>query len=310
MKLISKIKNLFVTKDTENNLEEEPLEMSPGMATQELPTRPLGMPIAQQLSPIIRTQLSAGAEQSRGHQRDHNEDALLCITSMLSYNNTSLPVGLYIVADGMGGHQHGEVASELAIRAIASHVLEKIHAPLFNLSPQQPEASIQEILQDGISAGNRAIMENAGGGGTTVTAALILGKQMTIAHVGDSRAYAISPEGHLTSLTRDHSLVKRLQELGQISAEEATVHPQRNVLYRALGQGELFEPELISTTIPSPGSLLICSDGLWNVVDEQTISSIILTSVTPQQACQELVQAANEAGGPDNISVILVELPD
>lgn len=308
-KISLKLKNLFGANKVED-IEEEMPEMSPAIATQELPTKPLGKPIGQHLSSMIRTQLNAGSAQSVGRQRDHNEDALLSITSMLSYNDTTLPMGLYIVADGMGGHQHGEIASELAVRALAEHVLEKLYTPLFNLIPHQPESSIQEILQDGILAANQAILQDAGGGGTTVTTVLIVGNQMTIAHVGDSRVYAVSLDGHLESLTRDHSLVRRLQELGQISPEEAAVHPQRNVLYRALGQGDTFEPELISTIIPSPGSLLLCSDGLWNVLDEQMMSSIIFSNATPQQACQELVQAANDAGGPDNISVILIDLPN
>lgn len=274
----------------------------------EVPTKPLGT-LEYKGSSSSETQLNAGYGQSPGRQRDHNEDALFSLTTMLTFNDTSLPVGLYVVADGMGGHQHGEVASELAIRAMIEHVFKELYIPLFSLSPHPADSSFQEILQAGILNANQAILNQAGGGGTTITAVLIVGEQMTIAHVGDSRVYAVSQEGHLEALTRDHSLVQRLQELGQISPEEAAVHPQRNVLYRALGQGEVFEPELISTTVPSASKLLVCSDGLWNVVDNQKIGAIITSSLTPQAACQELVEAANDAGGPDNISVILVELP-
>ncbi len=229
---------------------------------------------------------------------------------MLAYNDTELPIGFYIVADGMGGHQNGEVASELAIRSIVEHVFHEILTPLLSLNPQPQDSSFQEVFQTGIEQANAEIVRHSYGGGTTVTTVFILGEQMTIAHVGDSRVYAVNPSGALDPLTRDHSLVKRLQELGQISSEEAAIHPQRNVLYRALGQGEPFEPEIISMKRPDEGFLLICSDGLWSIVEEEVISEIIIHSPSPQEAVNHLIDAANQAGGPDNISVILVDLPD
>ena len=304
--IISKLTHIFKPQKTESP---EPRKEAT-LASQEIPTRPFKKSELNEASFLPQKQLTAGYGQSTGRQREHNEDALFTLTTMLAYNDSSLPAGLYIVADGMGGHQLGEIASELAIRAMVEHVFKELFTPLFSLSPHPADASFQEILQSGILHANKAILAQTGGGGTTITAVLIVGEQMTIAHVGDSRVYAISPEGQLEALTRDHSLVQRLQELGQISPEEAAVHPQRNVLYRALGQGEAFEPELISTTLPPRGSLLVCSDGLWNVVNERQIGSIVVSSPTPQQACQELVDAANAAGGPDNISVILVDLPN
>jgi serine/threonine protein phosphatase PrpC len=142
-----------------------------------------------------------------------------------------------------------------------------------------------------------------------LTAALVVGKQVFITHVGDSRAYIIESSGRVETVTRDHSLVKRLVELGQITQEEAAVHPQRNVLYRALGQGEPFEPDMSSTQLPDSGYLLLCSDGLWGVVPDNEILQLVSSSSSPQQACQKLVEAANTAGGPDNITAILVHLP-
>ena len=111
-------------------------------------------------------------------------------------------------------------------------------------------------------------------------------------------------------LTRDHSLVRRLEELGQLTPEEAAIHPQRNVLYRALGQGEPFEPEIITAPLPQPGYLLVCSDGLWGVVPEERMGEIIKSAPLLSTACQGLIDAANAAGGPDNISAILVRLPE
>ena len=255
-------------------------------------------------------QLIAACAQSVGKQRDHNEDALFSLTTTLANNASNLPFGLYVVADGMGGHQHGEVASEIATRAMAEYVIRNLYTPLFSVNPQPPAESLQEILTNGVNAAHDAILKSVTGGGTTLTTVLVLGKQMIIGHVGDSRVYTIDMHGIMRPLTRDHSLVKRLQELGQLTPEEAAIHPQRNVLYRALGQGEPFEPEIITAPLPQPGFLLVCSDGLWGVVPNDELGKIIISANTPHQACQEMVNAANDAGGPDNITAILVRLPD
>jgi serine/threonine protein phosphatase PrpC len=255
-------------------------------------------------------QLLVGYGQSVGHQRDHNEDALFVMTTTVASDNTPVPFGLYIVADGMGGHQHGEIASGMAVRAMADHVIRKLYLPMLGLPQETPNESLQEIMQSGLYEAHRAILKHAPGGGTTMTAVLIMGEQLTITHVGDSRAYAIYPDGRMQVLTRDHSLVKRLEELGQITPEEAAQHPQRNVLYRALGQGEPFEPDIVTFPLHHPGYLFLCSDGLWGVVSEKEIYNMISTTPTPQQACQELIDAANAGGGPDNITAILIRIPD
>ncbi len=271
------------------------------------PDAPTPPPIEKRLD---LPQFIVGCGQSVGKQRDHNEDALYTLTTNLIRDTTQLPFGLYVIADGMGGHQHGEIASGIAVRAMATHVVKKLYMPLFGLSGEQSEESLQEIMQSGVLEAHRAIIKDAMGGGTTLTAVLLMGNQMTVTHVGDSRAYAIYPDGRMEILTHDHSLVKRLQELGQITAEEAAIHPQRNVLYRALGQGEPFEPDVSTFPVPRSGHLLICSDGLWGVVPERELFNIITTAPNPQTACQTMMDAANDAGGPDNISAILVKLPD
>lgn len=274
-------------------------------------TRPTALKIENtlKLSEPIPTQWQVGIGYSTGRQRDHNEDAIFTLTSNLLSDATSFPFGLYIVADGMGGHRYGEVASSLAVRTMAGHVIEKLYSLLVHTPPTGATESIQQIMKDGIQIAHREIIQQVEGGGTTLTALLLLSDQMTLAHVGDSRAYAITPTGQFNLLTRDHSLVKRLVELGQISSEEAAVHPQRNVLYRALGQGEPFNAEAISAPVPTHGHLLICSDGLWGVLSEEAIWKIISAAADPVRACQRLIAAANEAGGPDNIAVILVRLP-
>jgi serine/threonine protein phosphatase PrpC len=253
-------------------------------------------------------QLIASCGQSVGKQRELNEDSVLALTTTMAGNSGNLPFGLYIVADGMGGHQFGEVASNAAIRTVSGHVLKKFHPYLFQVKTDTMDESFQEIMLESVREAQRAIQREAPGSGTTLTAALVIGQQMTVAHVGDSRAYFVYPDGRIEPITRDHSLVKRLEELGHITPEEAVNYPHRNVLYRALGQGELLDPDIFSITFPQPGYLMICSDGLWGVVAEQDIVRSIIEAPSLQRACQNLVSAANAAGGPDNISVVLVQL--
>jgi protein phosphatase len=285
--------------------------------TTEPPTQPLSQdqasaeaysnPHAEKRQP---PQFIVGSAQSIGKQRDHNEDSLFTLTTTLSTYQNSTPFGLYIVADGMGGHQHGEVASDLAVRTLASAIINKIYLPLLNPNTSQPEESIQEIMRAGMQEAHQAIMKQAPGGGTTLTAALILGDRVTFAHIGDSRAYIIlGTNERIETITRDHSLVQRLLELGRITPEEAAADSRKNILLRALGQGELSEVDISSMQLPASGNLLLCSDGLWGVVPDEDIYRLVLSTTDPEQACQKLVTAANEAGGPDNITAILVRIP-
>jgi protein phosphatase len=253
-------------------------------------------------------QLVAASGQSVGKQRELNEDSLLALTATLAGNSGSLPFGLYIVADGMGGHQYGEVASNAAIRTVGGHIMRKFEPYLFSLKPSSPDESLQEIMQTAVREAQKTIQSEAPSSGTTLTAALVLGQQVTIAHVGDSRAYHLHPDGRSEVITRDHSLVKRLEELGHISEEEAENYPHRNVLYRALGQGEILEPDVFTVAFPQTGYLMICSDGLWGVVTDQDMHRMIKEAPNLQRACQNLVEAANAAGGPDNISVIIAQM--
>lgn len=276
-------------------------------ASESHPTQPVALQKEAHLEP---PQLVVGLGQSVGKQRDVNEDTLFAFSSTLASNSSQVPFGLYVVADGMGGHQHGEVASETAIRVMVDYILRNLYIPLINPNATAPKESLQEIMKNSTLEAHKAILHNTPDGGTTLTACLIIGKQMTIAHVGDSRAYLADQNGKLDVLTRDHSLVRRLEEMGQITAEEAQTHPQKNVLYRALGQGEPIEPEIQSQRLPTSGYLLICSDGLWGVVPENHISAVLSTQATPTMLAQQLVNMANDAGGPDNISVILVRVSE
>ncbi len=253
-------------------------------------------------------QLLVASGQSVGRQRELNEDSLFTCSSIIAGNSSNPPFGLFIVADGMGGHQNGEVASNTTIRTISGYIMKKFYNSLFGMTGQPVDESLQEIVQAAVMEAQRSVLRDAPGSGTTVTAALVVGQQLTIAHVGDSRAYLLYNEQRMEAITRDHSLVRRLEELGQITAAEAAVHPQRNVLYRAIGQGESLEPDVVTTPFPIGGYLLICSDGLWGLVPDDELRRIVYGAPNIQRACQEMVAAANAAGGPDNITVILVQL--
>lgn len=253
-------------------------------------------------------QLVVGIAQSTGRQRDHNEDTLYAMHTILADGDTDLPFGIFLVADGMGGHLNGEVASRSAARAFPDYVLKSFYLPLLTGSANTGEMdSIHEIMEKGVVEAQRAVLRTAPGGGTTLTAAMVIGDQVTLAHVGDSRAYFLHEGGRIEVITQDHSLVRRLQDLGQIDEKEASVHPQRNVLYRALGQSEPFRPDLKTIEMPASGYFLICSDGLWGSVPDDDIYSIVQNAPNLMIAAHNLIEAANMAGGPDNISAILVQ---
>jgi len=267
---------------------------------------PIGMDSTRS-SHIEPQQFISGCGQSIGKQREHNEDCLFAFSATTGDKANSAPLGLYIVADGMGGQQYGEVASSAAVRTMANYLLKRLHTYLINPS-EGMEEPLQEMMRAAITEAQQAVTQAAPGSGTTLTAALVLGQQMTIGHVGDSRAYALRTDGRVEVLTRDHSLVKRLEELGQIPSEETAAHPQRNILYRALGQGEVLEPDIFTAPFPQPGFLLLCSDGLWSVLPDDNLYNLITAAPNLIGACQSLIAAANDAGGPDNISAILVQL--
>jgi PPM family protein phosphatase len=251
-------------------------------------------------------QLQVGSAQSVGRQREQNEDTIFTLSAVLADGLRDLPLGIFIVSDGMGGHQNGELASGAATRTMGEYLINKVYPALLGTNSEGMSDSIQEIMENGVREAHRVVVRNAPGGGTTMTAALVVGEQVTLAHVGDSRAYFIFPDGRMQVVTQDHSLVHRLQELGQITEKEAAVHPQRNVLYRALGQTEPFRPDVNTYSFPYPGYLMMCSDGLWGVVPEAEIFRIVTSTKNPSIASNQLVEAANTLGGPDNISVVII----
>ncbi len=270
-------------------------------------TEPPVMPIEES---VEGDGLSArvGALTNRGRVRDHNEDALFTLNASISQEEEILPMCLYMVADGMGGHKGGQEASALAVRLVASWVMDRIYRP-YLIESGQPgtRQPINKVLTEAIVAANAKIHEVCPEGGTTLTCAFVLGTNAFFAHVGDSRAYLIS-RNTIRQITTDHSLVNRLVELGQITPDEAKTHPQRNVLYRALGRPGNLEVDTHLQSLPANSKLLLCSDGLWGMIPENEMLAIVDAAPAPQVACNRLIARANEKGGEDNITAVLVEI--
>lgn len=251
-----------------------------------------------------------GAKSDVGQVRNNNQDAIFSLLTSSTSAEEPPEVGIFIVADGMGGHHDGEKASALTTRIVARNIINDMYIPLLEqLEPDADRPTISEVLRLAIQTANEEVAKQVPEGGTTVTAVTMMGDLAYIGHVGDSRAYLITGDG-IEQLTRDHSLVQRLIELEQLTPEEAAEHPQRNVLYRAIGQAETIDVDAITRRLLPNNRLIICSDGLWNLVADDEILNAVKSSASPQQACETLVNLANDRGGSDNISVIIIKRPD
>jgi serine/threonine protein phosphatase PrpC len=266
--------------------------------------------IADKTYPVALASLLPGLTVTKisdiGQVRERNEDAYLAIDIALHDDDGLAPMGLYIVADGMGGHQKGEIASSLATQVCARHVVQDVFLPFLSGREQDsPRRPINEALIQAVQAANSIVYQQVPEAGTTLTMALVFGHKAYIAHVGDSRAYIFN-QAALRQVTQDHSLVARLVELGQATPEEALSHTHRNVLYRAIGQAGSLEVDIYMQPFPVGSCLLLCSDGLWGMVSDKEIADILTYASTPQKALEQLVATANQHGGEDNITAVLV----
>lgn len=259
--------------------------------------------------PCLQQSLAAAALRDIGNVREVNQDSIFAFTSTLPRGSSDLSIGLFVVADGMGGHEDGDIASRIAIRTIVDHVFTNFILPMLNEEMAEP---MQTLIVSAVEQANRNIWDYAqmlqSDMGATCTAALLVGNTIYIAHVGDTRAYILTNET-LYALTTDHSTVGRLVQLGQLDPSDARDHPLRSQLYRSIGQTDDVEVDLVTHVLNNSSHLLLCSDGLWDMVDDTQIAHILLNSSCPQQACQDLIDLANEQGGEDNISAIVVTLP-
>ncbi|MDX1413579.1 MAG: protein phosphatase 2C domain-containing protein [Candidatus Promineifilaceae bacterium] len=243
-----------------------------------------------------------------GAIRKRNEDSCLVFSSESGGHFPLMPFGLYIVADGMGGHESGHLASKGASRAAANHILEEVYLPLLTADDPPAKDVIEKIMEDAVQTAHEAIYnpDPAKDGGTTLTMALIIGQDLHVAHVGDSRAYCLV-DGNLKAISTDHSLVQRMQDEGQLTAEEAQHYQYRNVLLRALGQENKLEVDTYHYSLPSSGKLLLCSDGLCGLVMDPDLQKIMNQTISPHRIVKQLIAAAMKAGGYDNITAVVVE---
>ena len=243
-----------------------------------------------------------------GLKRELDEDALLT-TEMTQFAQAGGQIiGLYAVADGMGGASAGEVASKMVTETMAREVTQKIFVP--RLASPGVELDYSGILKAAIEQANTDVLSARTHAhsdmGSTVVAALLVGSQAHIANVGDSRAYLIACDA-ITQITRDHSLVQELAERGAIAEAEMRTHPHRNYILRNVGDKPKVLVDLYQVEMAPGQSLLLCCDGLWGMLSDAVIQAVLASAKTPQDACNELIAAANEAGGRDNITAVIVE---
>jgi protein phosphatase len=256
---------------------------------------------------------SHGQATSPGRKYAHNEDAVVTFTFDKEQKERSVPVGFYLVADGMGGHDAGDLASRTVNQIVTDWIIQIKVLPDLRKTTRKlaPEDVPGTLLSQAIQQANDALLSHGQAQnsdlGSTVTAALIIGDVVTIANVGDSRTYLLR-DGQLKQVTQDHSLVARLVDAGVIKPEDVRTHPQRNQIHRCLGQRRDVEVDTFTRQLRAGDTLVLCSDGLWEMVSDAEIQRIVEGAPSPQKACDALVEAANQAGGVDNITAVVVEM--
>lgn len=245
--------------------------------------------------------LKVGAFSDKGKVRQVNEDS--CYIPEDSSNG----ILLFIAADGMGGHRAGEIASKDAINCAVKYINDNYEKEI-NAS----KGNLINLINESILYANKCIFEkslsneNLNGMGTTFSMALIYNESLYVGHIGDSRVY-LYRKGNLYQLTRDHSYVEELVSSGTITREEAANHPQKNIITRALGTDEFVEIDIAIRKFYKNDKIILCTDGLTNMVSEDTLKQVVEEKIQPQEAAEKLVELANDAGGTDNITVIIIE---
>jgi protein phosphatase len=272
--------------------------------------------------------LEAAAQTDAGCVRERNEDTVFKKIFAPLDND---PTGLFIVADGMGGRLSGHVASYWAVEAIKKSLSDLIahHDPRATDRFSREEimrlaavaatgvdpSGLKERVKIAVDEANSVVHayalhkpEDAHNAGSTLCMALVHGLQAFVANVGDSRAYLLR-DGQLHQVTKDHSVVQRMIDEGKVQADAAFTHPQRHLIYRSLGTRDTVETDIFTVTLASGDCLLLCTDGLWEMIpDESALISIIVNAPSLETACQRLVAVANKAGGQDNIGVVLASV--
>jgi len=259
--------------------------------------------------PALRINVGIGLDPGIVRKNSPNQDNLFAIQGMRMCDSGPEPAGLFVVADGMGGHANGQEASHMAIQTISDVVI----PPLMRNG--NDDDTFRDLLKDGTHRANLAIYQRnrrqedpvANMMGTTVTAALVVGKTAHVVNVGDSRTYLYRPAEGLKKITRDHSQVALMVENGKITEDEVYTHPSRNLIYRCLGEHASIDIDAFIVSLQAGDILMLCSDGLWEMVRDPDIASILASSAPhASQISTMLVQAALSRGGADNISVVVI----
>ena len=313
--------------EPEQDFPEAPAELLAGaqaIEEAELDTRPLDTDEERTVPNTVRDDdeqeatlrlvIGIGLDPGLVRKDRPNEDSLFAIQGIRSTNNDeSVPAGLFVIADGMGGHANGGDASRLAVREISNIIVPALLRDdgTSNRDEQDEEEFFVNLLRDGVQRANHAIYQRNRNRpdmmGTTITTALVVDTTAYVVNVGDSRTYLYRAEDGLVQVTRDHSTVARLVEEGEIEPDEIYTHPQRNQIYRCLGEDPVIETDTFVVPLEPDDILLLCSDGLWEMVRDPAIEKIIASSShLPGQISNILVQAALNGGGADNISVVVV----
>lgn len=254
--------------------------------------------LADEVQPVVRARV--GGLSDVGRVRELNEDNW-------HWETLDGEVALYAVADGMGGHDRGELASQVAIESLFEETRRAL--PLL---PQRDVVSLRNMLRDSFQAANQAVVasgaEHDSNMGTTLCAALVHGERdAIIANVGDSRAYLVRGDS-LQQISQDHSLVAYLVQLGELAATDARNHPSGNILVRSIGSMDEVEIDLYHVRTQPGDRLVLCSDGLWGEVPDDELLAAVARNANAQDACVALVDLANDHGGRDNATLVVVNL--
>lgn len=240
--------------------------------------------------------MNAFGKSDTGRVRESNQDAFICV-------RLSEDAWLAVVCDGMGGANGGNVASSMAVKVVSDRIVDVYRDGMSG-------NSIRNLLESAISAANIEVFDAAmadielRGMGTTVVVALMIQRQLYVAHVGDSRAYLITDDG-LQQITRDHSIVQTMVEKGQLTQDEARNHPRKHFITRALGVEDTVESDFGEWLLEPGEHLLICTDGLTNMVETDDIYNLV-QSTSAENVPDRLIHEANMAGGSDNITAVLL----
>jgi serine/threonine protein phosphatase PrpC len=270
-------------------------------------TRPI---ITKPTEPLLDDEpyMQAAIRCHVGARRERNEDSSFSFVSEVGGHFKMQPFGLFIVADGMGGHADGHIASKVASRTAAHHIINRLYLPLLEDNEKVMQTPIQEVLETAVQRANKAVYDYDPemDSGTTLTIALVLGRRLHVAHVGDSRLYMYAND-KLEPVTSDHSLVQRLQDVGQLTAEEATFYRYGHILLRAVGQSEEVDVDTYMRLLPKSGILMLCSDGVSGFISDAEIEEILKQDASVEIIADGVFAAAMSVGGFDNITAVVVE---